>query len=79
MVDRRKANIEWLLGDTHGENMTWEQVHVAVLMDIRRELRRLNSLLHCPNATAIPQTLREIRAAVRKVARNTTKKKKPKA
>lgn len=78
MADRRKFNVDWQLGDENGDNLTWTHVQVAVLMDIRRELQRLNALLHCHNATSIPVTLREIRAAVNKVARNTTKKKKPK-
>lgn len=36
---------------------TWEQVQVAVLMDIRDELKRLNALLHCHRFVGIPKTL----------------------
>lgn len=43
----------------------------AILLDIREELKRLNSLLHCHNFTAIPFKLDAIK-------RNTTKKRKPK-
>jgi hypothetical protein len=36
------------------------QVHTALLMDIRDELKRLNILLHCSNFTGMPATLRTI-------------------
>lgn len=45
---------------------TWELVKVALLMDIRRELKWLNRLLSCRNFTDIPHTLAAIK-------RNTTK------
>ena len=35
-------------------------MQLAVLMDIRDELKRLNAFLHCPNAVAIPKLLRSI-------------------
>lgn len=47
------------------------QMAVTILCDIRRELKRLNGLLHCGNFTAIPTILREI-------CRNTTKKRRKK-
>ena len=50
---------------------TWEQACLAVLMDVRDELKRLNAALYCPNFQHIPRTLREIK-------RNTTKRKKAK-
>jgi hypothetical protein len=43
----------------------WEQAMVAVLMDIRDELKALNrtlNVLRCPNFLAIPRTLEQIRA-----------------
>ncbi len=39
----------------------WEHVQVALLMDIRDELKRLNTLLHCHNFTQVPSILRGIR------------------
>ena len=60
-------NEEWQLGNAKGEIGTWERVGIAVLMDIRRELRTLNRLLSCPHFTGMPHTLREI-------ARNTKKR-----
>jgi len=47
---------------------TWGELHAALLMDIRDELKKLNGLLHCQNFIAIPRKLDEIR-------RNTAKKK----
>ncbi len=38
--------------------------HLAVLMDIRDEMKRLNALLSCPNFTGIPQTLKSIHRAM---------------
>lgn len=76
-IDRRQKNMEWAVRDEEG-NYYKNGVQLAVMMDIRDELQRLNALLHCYNATSMPATLREIRTAVNKIARNTTKKKKPK-
>jgi hypothetical protein len=45
----------------------WPAIHSALLMDIRDELQRLNSLLACRNFQQIPATLRAIQ-------RNTTKR-----
>ena len=63
---------EWNLDDGKGNISTWEQVSIAVLMDIRREFVMLNTLLQCPHFLAIPQQLKRI-------AMNTTKKRKKKA
>ena len=49
---------------------TWEQAGIAVLMDIRDELKALNGIIGCRNVMDVPQILREIR-------RNTTKRRKP--
>ena len=54
-------DIEWNLADDKGGIATWEMVGIAVLMDIRRELRALNAVLRCPNFQSIPSTLRTIR------------------
>lgn len=51
----------WSLGDGTGKIATWEQAQMAVLYDIRDELKTLNRLLSCPNFTAIPAVLRTIR------------------
>lgn len=63
----RKKDFNWSLP----EENTWDGTKVAVLMDIRDELKQLNRLLSCSNFTKIPQILRTIR-------RNTTKRKRRK-
>lgn len=62
-IDRRRKNVEWNVID---ENNCWYSgckyggASLAVLMDIRDELKQLNSLLACPNFIGIPRTLRAI-------------------
>lgn len=64
MADFR--GIDWDLADTQGKIGTWERVGIAVLMDIRDELKALNELLRCPNFTGIPATLRSIQRNTRR-------------
>jgi hypothetical protein len=40
-ADNRLINQNWLPGE-NGKAPTWERVQVAILMDIRDELQRLN-------------------------------------
>jgi hypothetical protein len=42
----RNKDVEWTLPDKLDN---WTQVNTAVLMDIRDELKKLNSLMHCSN------------------------------
>ncbi len=68
----RHKDANWNCGGVREPNGTisgvpWDGVHAAILMDIRDELKKLNTLLHCNNFTAIPHTLNSIR-------KNTTKK-----
>lgn len=65
----RHKNGDWTIPD---KVQNWTQVNTALLMDIRDELQRLNSLLACPNFIGIPRTLRAI-------ARKLAKPRKPKA
>lgn len=74
-IDRRAADVDWSVREENGAVPTWERVSIAVLMDIRRELRKLNAVLACPNFTAIPHTLREIQANTKKPKRKTAKTK----
>jgi hypothetical protein len=62
----RHQNVNWPLPENQMES--WQQVEVAVLMDIRDELQRLNTLLRCPNFQQIPAHLETIK-------RNTAKPK----
>ena len=63
----RLRNCNWQPGNDNGKAETWECVIVAVLLDIRDELQTLNLVFKCGNFLAIPSQLRRI-------ARNTTKK-----
>lgn len=58
------ANMNWAT-EIYGE-ATHELAQIAVLMDIRSELMKLNQLLHGQNFTSIPSKLD-------KIAKNTTK------
>lgn len=61
-VDRRRRNRTFHVTDEQGVlyNDMRDGATVAVLMDIREELQRLNSLLHCSNFIGIPRTLKTI-------------------
>jgi len=50
-----------------GRAHQWDSIKVALLMDIRDELKSMNAILHCSNFLRIPRKLDEIR-------RNTAKK-----
>lgn len=70
-MNQRHKDGNWSLPTTaDGKIQTWEHVQIAVLMDIRDELKSLNAVLHCPNFLAIPSKLDTI-------AKNTRKKRKP--
>lgn len=70
----RHKDVDWNLpegtpnskgGNTH----RWDSIHAAILMDLRDELKRLNSRIQCHEFIGIPRVLRAIQ-------RNTAKKKK---
>ena len=65
----RYKDVAWNLDE---DDACYERAHLAVLMDIRDELKRLNGLLHCANFVGIPTDLRRI-------ARNTAKPTKERA
>lgn len=48
---------------------------LAILQDIRTELQRLNTLLHCSNFAAIPHKLDRIRIATARIPVKKRKKK----
>lgn len=71
MDDTRKKNVDWaILRNTNGTTSA-ETASLAVLMDIRDELQKLNRVFECHNFLRISQTLEQIR-------RSTTKKRKVK-
>jgi len=62
MADRRRKHVGWAVADSAGNlySSVKDGAMLAVLMDIRDELQRLNELLHCRNFLDVPHTLRRI-------------------
>jgi len=69
MTNTRHKDANWNLRPALDNTLTWPQIHTALLMDIRDELKRLNSLLYCHNFTDIPNQLRLIRLNTKKPKR----------
>lgn len=67
MSDTRRKDANWSVTASIGGGVEWAGAQLAVLMDLRDELKRLNDLLHCVNFITIPRKLD-------KIVRNTTKK-----
>jgi len=77
-VDRRKKNADWLVYDKNGncwQTAQYGSIQVALLMDIRDELQKLNRVFECRNFLSIPDTLMSIRANAIVIAKNTKKAK----
>ena len=61
-LDTRHKDRNWNLPTRdNGAIETWDAIKIAVLMDIRDEMQKLNNLLGCPNFTGIPRSLTAIR------------------
>jgi len=64
---------DWNIQADSAGKYIWPQIHAALLMDIREELRAMNlklNVLQCGNFLKIPRVLESIK-------RNTNRKKKP--
>lgn len=61
MADTRKKDFNWGIKTNDDGTTPTPDAHLATLMDIRDELKRLNSLLCCPNFVAIPRKLDAIK------------------
>lgn len=60
--DQRHKDADWVFPTTDkGAIEEWQYVGIAVMMDVRDELKKLNALLHCHNTVAIPEILRGIK------------------
>ncbi len=53
-----RKDTEWTIPNG---TINYEQAQLAVLMDLRDELKRLNRLLYCSNFTSIPSVLHSIK------------------
>lgn len=72
----RFKDVNWDLAGADGKVPSWQHVEIAVLMDIRDELRSLNALLHCHNFVDVPRKLDAVKDELRRVRLNTTRRKK---
>ncbi len=67
----RHKDVDWTLTDkgtpADGGATSYKDntILFSLLMDLRDELKRLNSLLYCPNFTGIPNRLRLIEKAIK--------------
>ena len=66
----REANVDWDLSRQGDGSYSYAAAQLAVLMDIRDELRTLNGVLLCTNFQSIPTTLRRIQANTTKTRRH---------
>ena len=78
-VDRKNGFVraEWMLwpGKDKGSLKNTAEAQLAVLMDLRDELIKLNRVFECHNALAIPDLLRRIESNTRKPQRKRAPKK----
>ncbi len=61
-TDKRRKDANWdIYGDAQWEGVWkdsyYQAMQLSVLMDLRDELKRLNTLLHCGNFVRIPFVL----------------------
>lgn len=71
----RYKNVDWNFhGNESDTTVPVDRIKMALLMDIRDELQRLNTLLHCPNFMSIPHKLDRIEKKLGRVDRRLAKK-----
>ena len=70
----RYKNVAWIIHPGPDRVHSFGGAQLAVLMDIRDELQRLNELLHSPNFVGIPPMLDEIVINTRPKRRTTATK-----
>lgn len=71
----RRKDVQWNIGDSPH---TWDEVAIAVLMDLRDELKGIRARLDYYETIAMPRYLRRIALAVEKPHKRRRKRKKPK-
>jgi hypothetical protein len=62
VTDRRLRNQDWIVTNQSGVVHGYPGAQLAVLMDIRDELKNLNGLLRCDQFLSIPAVLRQIKS-----------------
>jgi hypothetical protein len=71
-MGKRMKDNAWTVEANPNGSHSFDAAHLCVLMDLRDELKQLNRVFACHNAQAIP-------ALLRRIARNTTKKRRQRA
>jgi hypothetical protein len=77
MSDTRHKDVTWGMERNLNGTLSYDQAQLAVLMDIRDEMKRLNQLLHCNNFMGIPYKLDRISANTHRPKRRKNKQVKP--
>lgn len=60
-MSSREKDTNWALSPTSSGKFSFDSAHLAVLMDLRDELKQLNRVFACYNFTQIPAVLRAIK------------------
>lgn len=68
-IDDRCKDVAWKINRNLDGTVPSLDAHLAVLMDIRDELKAMNRVLHCPNFLGLPNEIRWIRQAAEKKSR----------
>lgn len=74
MIDTRKKDANWLINAPEGGLWSLDQARLAVLMDIRDELKQLNLAFSCRNFLSLPSAVEAIRQNTQKPAKKRVKK-----
>lgn len=74
-MSRKEKDWDWTIKAKDSTSYGYDGAILSVLMDIRDEMKRLNSVLQCPNFVAVPSKLDAIKGELRQVRLNTRKKK----
>jgi len=56
----RFKDVNWVLPESQNSSVSLEAINLALLMDIRDELKALNRLLHCSTFLDLPNQLERI-------------------
>lgn len=74
MADRRRANINWLVAGEDQKVYSTDHAQLAVLMDIRDQLKTLNALFRCSSFLDIPHKLELTRRHAARIANKIDRK-----
>lgn len=75
-IDKRKKNINWSIGTNSDGTTPAHDAHLAVLMDIRDELRTIRQLAQCYRIPRGLDAMIELGAEARRKKRAAAKKRK---